>query len=172
MRIEPCYFCSSPCYPGHGITFVRNDGKVFRFCRKKCHKLFQHRRNPRKIRWTKAFRRTHGKEMATDSTFEFEKRRNRPVRYNRELLARTLLAMRRVDAIRQAREQRFWQARRVESRALRHAQSRAILRKNADFIAPKIPLLEITKQRQAAQKAAAAEAVKQEKQRKDSDDME
>ncbi|XP_012218669.1 probable ribosome biogenesis protein RLP24 [Linepithema humile] len=103
MRIETCYFCSSRIYPGHGIQFVRNDCKIFRFCRSKCHAAFKKKKNPRKAKWTKAYRKTAGKELAVDPSFEFEKRRNVPIKYNRELWTKTMQAMKKVESIRQKR---------------------------------------------------------------------
>ncbi|URD97993.1 Ribosome biogenesis protein [Musa troglodytarum] len=104
MRLEKCWFCSSTIYPGHGIQFVRNDAKIFRFCRSKCHKNFKMKRNPRKVKWTKAYRRLHGKDMTQDSTFEFERKRNRPERYDRNVTEMTLKAIKKIDKIRVTRE--------------------------------------------------------------------
>ncbi|KAJ6365457.1 hypothetical protein OIU76_030270 [Salix suchowensis] len=103
MRLEKCWFCSSTVYPGHGIQFVRNDAKIFRFCRSKCHKNFKMKRNPRKVKWTKAYRRLHGKDMTQDTTFEFERKRNRPERYDRNLAENTLKAIKKIDKVRSDR---------------------------------------------------------------------
>lgn len=87
------------------------------------------KRNPRKVRWTKAFRKAAGKEMTIvntsflflklsfltqifqDSTIDFEKRRNVPVRYDRELIQTTVKAMKRVGEIKARRERAFFKHR-------------------------------------------------------------
>ena len=69
------------------------------------------KRNPRKLAWTKSFRRAHGKEMTVDSTLAFAQRRNIPVRYNRDLVQTTLKAMSRITEIRSRRERAFYKAR-------------------------------------------------------------
>lgn len=88
------------------------------------------KRNPRKVRWTKAFRKAAGKEMtivsyflteltissdrgAQDSTIDFEKRRNVPVRYDRDLIQTTIKAMKRVGEIKSRRERAFFKNRYV-----------------------------------------------------------
>ncbi|XP_015901873.2 probable ribosome biogenesis protein RLP24 [Ziziphus jujuba] len=124
MRLEKCWFCSSTVYPGHGVQFVRNDAKIFRFCRSKCHKNFKMKRNPRKVKWTKAYRRLHGKDMTQDSTFEFERKRNRPERYDRNLTENTLKAIKKIDKVRATREAKYIERRMTGKKAkeLREAQ--------------------------------------------------
>lgn len=53
----------------------------------------------------------NGWSFAQDSTLEFEKRRNVPVRYNRELVQKTLEAMDRIAEIKARRERAFYRAR-------------------------------------------------------------
>merc|ERR1712139_130598 len=122
MRIEKCYMCSASVYPGHGVSFVRNDSKVFRFCRSKCHKNFKMKRNPRKTRWTKAYRKANGKEMTQDSTFDFERKRNRAVKYDRELCMTTLKAIKKVQDVKEKRESQFYKNRMSAVRANRKAE--------------------------------------------------
>ncbi|KDR81672.1 hypothetical protein GALMADRAFT_239786 [Galerina marginata CBS 339.88] len=138
MRIEKCYFCSTNVYPGHGTAFVRNDAKVFRFCTSKCHKNFKMKRNPRKVRWTKAFRKAAGKEMTIDSTIDFEKRRNIPVRYDRELIQTTVKAMKRVGEIKARRERVFFKHRMAASRE----KQRAHRKKAMEAVKSSVKLLE------------------------------
>lgn len=156
MRIETCYFCSQPCYPSKGITFVRNDARAFRFCRSKCHKnvrnsppllsvpllttpvsQFKMKRNPRKLKWTKAFRKSAGKEMVVDSTLTFAARRNVPVRYNRDLVEKTLKAMERVSEIRQKRERVFYKKRMAGNKEREKEANRKLVAEN-DHLLPKM----------------------------------
>lgn len=114
--------------------FVRNDAKEFRFCRSKCHKAFKQRRNPRKLRWTKAFRKAAGKELVVDSTLTFAARRNVPVRYNRELVATTLKAMSRIEEIRQKRERAFYKNRMRGNKERQLAADRKLVEENPELL--------------------------------------
>ncbi|EHA24143.1 hypothetical protein ASPNIDRAFT_137836, partial [Aspergillus niger ATCC 1015] len=110
-RVETCHFCSRPVYPSKGIQFVRNDAKAFRFkLTPTTHQNFKAKRQPRRVKWTKAGRAAKGKEMIVDSSLvlsQFAKKRNVPVKYDRNLVAATIKAMERVEEIRQRRERVF-----------------------------------------------------------------
>jgi len=77
--------------------------------------------------------------MTVDSTFEFEKRRNIPVRYDRELLQTTIKAMKRVGEIRQRREQVFWKNRMATAREMRRAMR---IKKKSKLEKPSVTLVE------------------------------
>lgn len=92
------------------------------------------KRNPRKLKWTKAFRRAAGKEMTVDSTLQFAARRNVPVRYDRELVQKTLRAMDRVSEIRAKRERVFAKRRRAGKRAQDLATDRKLVQTHAHLL--------------------------------------
>ena len=81
--------------------------QIFRFCRSKCRNAFKKKKNPRKTKWTKAFRKSAGKDLAVDPSFEFEKRRNVPVKYDRDLWQKSVEAMKKVEEIRSRRQALF-----------------------------------------------------------------
>ncbi|KAG0499184.1 hypothetical protein HPP92_003875 [Vanilla planifolia] len=142
MRLEKCWFCSSTIYPGHGIQFVRNDAKIFRFCRSKCHKNFKMKRNPRKLRWTKAYRRLHGKDMTQDTTFEFERKRNRPERYDRNVTEETLKAIKKIDKIRVARDARHHAMRMKGKKAIERQAAKKELEQGIPLVKAPLALKE------------------------------
>uniref|UniRef100_A0A0A0LDW1 Large ribosomal subunit protein eL24-related N-terminal domain-containing protein n=1 Tax=Cucumis sativus TaxID=3659 RepID=A0A0A0LDW1_CUCSA len=68
------------------------------FCRSKWHKNFKMKRNPRKVKWTKAYiGGCMEKDVTWDSTFEFERKRNRPERYDRNFAEEPLKAIKKID---------------------------------------------------------------------------
>ena len=95
------------------------------------------KRNPRKLKWTKAFRKSAGKEMVVDSTLTFAARRNVPVRYNRDLVATTLKAMERVSEIRQRRERVFYKKRMAGNKEREKEANRKLVAEN-EHLLPKM----------------------------------
>ena len=149
MRIDKCYFCSCNVYPGHGTAFARNDSKIFRFCSSKCNKLFKAKKNPRKLKWTKAYRMAHGKEMTNDTVLEFEQKRNVPTRYNRDLMVKTMQAMKRVDEIKLARQERFFNARMKAAKGQKRSSTENELMSSVDLITnPKVRAYILKKKQQ------------------------
>jgi len=93
------------------------------------------------MRWTKAFRKSTGKEMTVDSTFEFEKRRNVPVRYDRDLMQTTVKAIKRIQEIKAKRERLFYRNRVKGDKIKEKEAMLGDIQKNADTLKIKAPTL-------------------------------
>jgi large subunit ribosomal protein L24e len=53
-----CTFCGNEIEPGTGKMFIKKDGTIYNFCSMKCQKnLLKLKRIPRRVRWTKNFKR-------------------------------------------------------------------------------------------------------------------
>ncbi|KAI2500935.1 metallochaperone-like domain [Fragilaria crotonensis] len=99
---------------------------------------FQQEAQSTKGRLDQGLSQDPGKEMAVDSTFEFEKRRNRPVKYDRDLMGKTILAMQKVQQIKESREQRFFQNRMTDAKAEKKKQARVEIEKSIELLAPAV----------------------------------
>jgi large subunit ribosomal protein L24e len=95
---------------------------------------FKMKRNPRKLKWTKAFRKTVGKEMTVDQTLSFAARRNIPIRYNRDLVTTTLKAMQRVSEIKARRERVFYKNRMAGNKERAKAADRKLVAENEHLL--------------------------------------
>ncbi|CAI4602423.1 CNT_collapsed_G0035430.mRNA.1.CDS.1 [Saccharomyces cerevisiae] len=169
MRIYQCHFAHPPCYPGHGIMFVRNDAKEFRFCRSKCHKAFKQRRNPRKTKMDQSFQKGCRKRIGCGFYLDFAQRRNVPVRYNRELVATTLKAMARIEEIRQKRERAFYKNRMRGNKEKDFLRDKKLVESNPELL--RIREVEIA--RKLAKEQERAESVsEQEESEEEEEDME
>merc|ERR1712066_559166 len=86
------------------------------------------------MKWTKAYRKTHGKELMYDSTLDFEKKKEEPLRYNRETYVKTVQAMGRIEEIKKKREKRYRNERVKEAKKRNNDLVDRILTKKADYI--------------------------------------
>eukprot|EP00382_Lankesteria_abbotti_P005201 CAMPEP_0113849766 /NCGR_PEP_ID=MMETSP0372-20130328/3373_1 /TAXON_ID=340204 /ORGANISM="Lankesteria abbotti" /LENGTH=181 /DNA_ID=CAMNT_0000819713 /DNA_START=77 /DNA_END=622 /DNA_ORIENTATION=+ /assembly_acc=CAM_ASM_000359 len=106
-----------------------------------------------------------GKELTNDASFELEKRRNRPVRYDRELYVKVVQGMKKVMKIQAARRERFQRERLAKLRGLhtRIAKERIENHRNLLFGFQPIPALR--KKTAVADEVQAGEAIAHQRQK-------
>merc|ERR1719287_3721 len=111
------------------------------------------KQNPRRIKWTKAYRRVHGKEMTLDSSFNFEKKRLAPTRYNRNLMVKTVWAMQIVDRIKTVRKERFHKQRLAAQVRKRQTSAEKEIAKGAHILEGPSKIKALSLQKEFAEKA-------------------
>lgn len=116
------------------------------------------KRNPRKLKWTKAHRRNAGKEMVVDSTLLFGQRRNEPIRYDRDIVEKTLSAMKRISEIRSRRERVFYKKRMAGNRERSLAAARKLVAENEHLL----PRMRGSEKKRLAEMGATEEEIEAE----------
>lgn len=90
-----------------------------------------------------------------DTTLQFAARRNVPVRYDRDLMQKTIHAMNRVSEIRSRRERVFYKKRMAGNRARALADARRLVAENEHLL----PRMRGSEKRALAEQGASAEEV-------------
>jgi large subunit ribosomal protein L24e len=63
-KIEICGFSGHQFHPGRGRVHIREDKHMMAFKSRKAFRMWERKRNPRKIAWTEHFRHDHKKSVA------------------------------------------------------------------------------------------------------------
>jgi len=62
-KVEICGFSGHNIHPGHGRVHIREDKHMMTFESRKSFRMWQRKRNPRKITWTEHYRHDHKKSV-------------------------------------------------------------------------------------------------------------
>lgn len=92
------------------------------------------KRNPRKLKWTKSFRKAAGKEMIVDTALLFGHRVDIPVRYNREQVEKTKVAMAKFEEIKQKRERVLYKKRMASNKERQREADRKLVAENQHLL--------------------------------------
>merc|ERR1712126_68660 len=87
MKIDLCNYSGYKVYPSRGITYIKADGKTFRFLDGRSKKAHRLKRNPRKVTWTVLYRRKHRKGVEEETT---KKRTKRTHKFQRAIVGASL----------------------------------------------------------------------------------
>merc|ERR1712121_256059 len=87
MKIELCNYSGYKVYPCRGSTYVKADGKTFRFLDGRSKKAHMLKRNPRKVTWTVLYRRKHRKGVEEETS---KKRTKRTHKFQRAIVGASL----------------------------------------------------------------------------------
>merc|ERR1712168_1119293 len=87
MKIELCNYSGYKVYPCRGTTFIKADGKVFKFLDGRSKKAHLLKRNPRKVTWTVLYRRKHRKGVEEETS---KKRTKRTHKFQRAIVGASL----------------------------------------------------------------------------------
>merc|ERR1712045_869245 len=87
MKIELCNYSGYKIYPCRGSTYIKADGKTFRFLDGRSKKAHLLKRNPRKVTWTVLYRRKHRKGVEEESS---KRRTKRTTKFQRAIVGASL----------------------------------------------------------------------------------
>merc|ERR1711998_434261 len=107
VKSETCSFSGNKIFPGHGIRYIRTDGRMFLFINGKSEASLLMKRNPRKISWTQFYRRLHKKGQTEETA---KKRAARKVKVQRAYVGASL------DVIKAKAQQKAANAKKKEER--------------------------------------------------------